>query len=211
MIKESYYLDYLNNLLEGNKTGCIKVIKELESQKIALDDLYVNLFQRSLYQIGKMWEKGKVTVGEEHTATKLTDFLMTSHFNTLKPARSKNKTVVISCVNKEFHELGAKMIAHLFEYHGWTTYFLGASIPPKELIKYIKTKKPDLVGLSFNFYLNFLKLVEVIEDIKKFYPEQKIILGGQGLKSFEKKLTEDYPEIKLFDSITGVNDYIKNF
>ena len=211
MIKESHYLDYFNNLLDGNKAGCMAVISQIESEKTGLTDIYVNLFQRSLYQIGKMWEKNKITIAEEHNATRITDAIITSYFSRLKPARSKNKSAVVACINKEFHEIGAKMASHIFEYNGWNTFFLGASTPPKELIKFIKLKQPEIVGLSFNFYLNFLKLVEVIDHIRRFFPEQKIILGGQGIKSFRKKLSQDYPEITTFESITDLNDYLKKY
>ncbi len=211
MIKESYYLDYFNNLLEGNKAGCTLVIQQLASEKAGIIDIYVDLFQRSLYQIGKMWDKGKITVAEEHNASQLTESLMNSYFNSVKPSRPNNKTVIISCINKEFHEIGARMAAHIFESSGWNTFFLGASVPPKELVKFIKAKQPDIVGLSFNFYLNFLKLVEVIDHIRKFFPRQKIIIGGQGIKSFKEKLSTDYPDVETFESIADLNDYIKNY
>jgi MerR family transcriptional regulator, light-induced transcriptional regulator len=210
MIKESYYLDYLNSLIEGDKTNCLRVLKQIESENSDIIDVYMNLFQRSLYQIGKMWDKEKLNVADEHNATKITDTLLTGYFSRLSPAKKIGKTAVITCINKEFHELGAKMAAHIFEVNGWDTHFLGASTPPKDVLKFIKAKQPDVVGLSFNFYLNFLKLVEVIDHIRRLFPEQEIIVGGQGLKSFSKKLSDDYPDIKTFESVKELDDYLKS-
>jgi len=48
------------------------------------------------------------------------------------------------------HELGARTLADVFEFHGWRTSFLGANLPTRELLAMIKqgAHPPDLIALS---------------------------------------------------------------
>ena len=136
---------------------------------------------------------------------------MNKYAANIKSDKKVGKTALISCVDKEFHEIGARMAADVFELNGWDTYFLGASMPTREIIKFIETKKPDLVGLSFNFYMNLMRLLEVIDHIKKHYPNQKIIVGGQGVNREKENLLNKYPDIKYFSSVKELDDYLKKF
>lgn len=208
MLKQVHYLDYYNSLLEGNKERCADIIRSLIEEGTDLKEIYTELFQKSLYQIGNLWDKSKLTIPEEHLATQITESLI-SRFS---PSNGKNKTdkkALITCVDKEYHELGAKMAANIFEMNGWQSFFLGASVPAKEILKFIKLKEPDMVGISFSLYLNLLRFTEVIDHIKKIFPDLKIIVGGQALKEDNGDVLKKYPDIKYFESILDLDSYLK--
>ena len=211
MIAEVYFLDYTNGLLQGEKEKCVGIVEKLLSEKVDIKDIYVDLFQRSLYHIGKMWEQGQLSIADEHIGTEITKSLMNKYPAKITSNKKTGKTALISCIDKEFHEIGARMAADIFELNGWYTYFSGASTPTREIVKFIEVKKPDVVGLSFNFYLNILRLFEVIDHIKKNYPAQQIIVGGQGIASEKENLLDKYPEIKHFTTIKELDDYLKEF
>ncbi len=211
MIAEVYFLDYTNGLLQGEKEKCVGIVEKLLSEKVEIKDIYVDLFQRSLYHIGKMWEQGQLSIADEHIGTEITKSLMNKYAGKITSNKKIGKTALISCIDKEFHEIGARMAADVFELNGWNTYFLGASMPTREIVKFIEVKKPDVVGLSFNFYLNILRLFEVIDHIKKNYPAQQIIVGGQGATREKENLLNKYPEIKQFSTVKELDDYLKEF
>jgi len=211
MINEIYFLDYTNGLLQGDKDKCVQIVEELLSKKADIKDLYVDLFQRSMYHIGKMWEQGQLSIADEHIGTEITKSLMNKYASKIESEKKVNKTALISCIDKEFHEIGARMAADVFELNGWNTYFLGACTPTREILKFIEIKKPDIVGLSFNFYLNVMRLLEVIDHIKKDYPQQQIIIGGQGISRDKENLLSKYPEIKQFSTVKELDDYLKEF
>lgn len=211
MISEVYFLDYTNGLLQGEKEKCVGIVEKLLSERVDIKDIYVDLFQRSLYHIGKMWEQGQLSIADEHIGTEITKSLMNKYASKITSNKKIGKTALISCIDKEFHEIGARMAADVFELNGWNTYFLGASMPTREIVKFIEVKKPDVVGLSFNFYLNILRLFEVIDHIKKNYPAQQIIVGGQGVSREKENLLNKYPEIKHFSTVKELDDYLKEF
>ncbi|HEY4756775.1 MAG TPA: cobalamin-dependent protein [Ignavibacteriaceae bacterium] len=211
MISEVYFLDYTNGLLQGDKEKCISIVEKLITEKTDIKDIYVDLLQRSLYHVGKMWEQGQLSIADEHMGTEITKCLMNKYADKITANKKVGKTALITCVDKEFHEIGARMAADVFELNGWNTYFLGASTPTKEIVKFIEIKKPDVVGLSFNFYMNLLRLFEVIDHIRKNYPDQKIIIGGQGINPEKENLLSKYPDIRHFSTVKELDDYLKGF
>jgi len=210
MIKQVHFLDFTNGLIEADKEKCRKILNDLLSEKTDIREIYVDLFQRSLYTIGKLWEKNELNVADEHLGTQIVEELVYECSLTLKNIPKNGRKVLITCIDKEFHKIGAKMASDIFELNGWATYFLGASTPTKEILRAIQTKKPDVVGLSFNFYLNMLKLFNVIEDIKKYFPGIKIIVGGQGPNIEKENILKKYNDIFFFNDIKELDLSLKN-
>jgi methanogenic corrinoid protein MtbC1 len=210
MIREVEYIDYFNGLLEGDKKKCRGIVDSLFDQKTGVLEIYTDLFQKSLNQIGRMWDQNRLSIGDEHLGTEITEELLYYCSSKIKPARQTNKKALVSCVNKEFHKLGARMAADVFVLNGWETYFLGASTPTKEILKFIDLKKPDVVALSFSFYINLIKLAELVREIKEQFPSQNIILGGRTELNGNAEILTKFNNVSYFNSIIGLNDFLKN-
>lgn len=202
-------MEYFDALLKGNRDKCAEIVNSLLKEKVEAIDLYENLFQRSMYRIGKLWDQNKICVAEEHIATYITDTLVDVVCSKLNKAGKKNKTIVITCVEKEFHCIGAKIIVDYFEFIGWDVIMLGANTPVSELLRVIENNKPDLIGISNSFYLNVLRLLKFIEAIKNKYPEQKIIVGGQALSEGKDNLLEKYNNVTYIASLKEIDKYLK--
>jgi methanogenic corrinoid protein MtbC1 len=211
MISEVYFLDFYNNLIDGNKAGCSAIVEELLSKKTGLKNIYVELFQRSLYRIGGQWEKEKIPVAVEHHTTGIIEFLIQKFSPDISNITLKNKTALISCIDKEYHAIASKMISNIFELNGWNTVNLGASTPTREIIGYIKIKSPDIVALSFNFYLNLLRFQEVAAKIRKEFPGIKLIAGGQGLKELRQSETSEDKNIIYLKDVLELDSFLKTY
>ncbi len=208
-VKQSYFLDFYNNLVDGNKEKCSEIVKALIDEGVDLKVIYVELFQKALYRIGKLWDHNEISIPEEHLATQIVESLIGKYAPSSSPALSKFKSVV-TCIDKEFHEIGAKMVAHIFEINGWKTYYLGASVPLKELLKFVKQTDPDIIALSWSLYLNLARFLEVIDNLTKFFPTKKIFVGGQALSDNSDQLLKKYPNVKHIQSIYALDEILKN-
>jgi methanogenic corrinoid protein MtbC1 len=209
MIREVYYLDYFNGLLEGDKNRCRTVVDRLLEEKTDIIEIYTDLFQKSLYQVGKMWDQSKLSIGDEHLGTEITEELLYYCSSKIVPRNQIKKKALVTCVNKEFHKIGARMAADVFVLNGWETYFLGASTPTKEILKYVEAKKPDIVGLSFSFYINLMKVIDVVREIKHNIPDQKIMLGGRAELNGQAEMLSKFEDVYYFDSIVGLDNFLK--
>jgi methanogenic corrinoid protein MtbC1 len=208
MISKAIYLQYMSSLLEGNKAKCASIVAYLLEQNIDIKVLYKDLFQKSLYQIGKQWENNKICVATEHVATSITECLLNFTYPAIHSGTKNNKRVVVTCVPKEFHQIGAKMVADLFEINGWETYFVGANAPLNELFKLLKTKKPNFLAVSLTFYLNVLRLFDLIDKVQLEFPKLKIIVGGQALADKHSEVLNKYSGVTYISSLDELETFI---
>ena len=206
-IKQSHYLGFYNALLEGNKDKCTSIVQSLIEDGVNLKDIYVELFQKSLYRIGKLWDHNKVSIPEEHMATQIVESLINRFAPVGKSDREKK--AVVTCIDKEFHDIGAKMVSNVFEYEGWKTYYLGASVPTKEIIKFVKQIDPDIIALSWSLYLNLGRFLEVVDHLTRFFPTKKIIVGGQALVENSDNVFKKYKNVKYIESLHSLESYLK--
>lgn len=198
---EIIYEDYKNALLEGDKLKCKSIIDRLIAQEADILTVYQDFFQRSLYDIGEMWEKNEISVASEHLATSITGNLMTLFYPVIFSAEKKGYKAIITCLAHEYHQIGAKMVADIFEIEGWDTYFLGANTPAKELLRFISENEPDVLAISLAIYSNYPRLMELIKLVQEHYPDLLIMVGGQAFKRATFDILADYPKVKYISSI----------
>ncbi len=210
MIREVVYLDFLDALLQGDNSRCGLIVQNVLAQGADIRDVYINIFQKSMYRVGKLWEQGNLSIAQEHIASQIIDCLVSTAFMML-PHRTKcHRKAVITCIDKEFHQIGAKMVSNIFELNGWCSYFMGGNTPGREVLDVIKERRPDIVGISFSFYMNYLRFLETLDNIRNNFPEQAIIVGGQGLtEELTVILSKDYPQVKYFKCIQALDEYLQ--
>jgi methanogenic corrinoid protein MtbC1 len=176
------YAEYLAALLEGDREHCHGIVVSLLEAEVPLRDLYVELFHRSLYEVGELWEARRVSVAVEHLATAITESLMTLGYPALFRAEHGNRRAVVACVASEFHQVGAKMVADVFEFHGWSSRFFGANTPLADTLSAVDRSKPDAVGLSVSLYSHVPALQRALEAFRSDFPHVDVLVGGQAFR-----------------------------
>jgi MerR family transcriptional regulator, light-induced transcriptional regulator len=208
MISEAVYLHYLNALIDGDKKQCTQIVFSLLDQDVPLKEFYLQLFQRSMYRIGELWERERCTIANEHVATKITEGLIELVSSKYLRAQRTGKVALITCIDKEFHDLGARMVAGFFDASGWETIFAGSNTPEKDIIDLIKNKKPNIVGISSSFYINVNRLLKLIASIKEEFPQQKIIVGGQSLAEGRASILDQFENVSYITCINGLEKFL---
>ena len=206
-IKQSDFLGFYNALIDGDKDKCAQIVESLIDDGVFLKDIYVELFQKSLYRIGKLWDHNKLSISEEHLATQIVESLI-NRFAPIGNSNS-NKKAVVTCIDKEYHQIGAQMVSNIFELNGWKSYYLGASVPNKELLKFVKQIDPDIIALSWSLYLNLGRFLEVLEHLTRFFPDKKILIGGQALSENSDNILKKYKNVKYIESLNSLELYIR--
>lgn len=199
---------YFDSLLEGNRVGCQKVVKEFRKQNLSIILLYEEVFKKSLYRIGNMWEYNKISVAVEHMATSITEGLMNELLPEIMSMDRKNKKIVISCVENEEHQVGGKMVADIFEKNSWDTHYLGANTPMDELVRFCELVKPDMICLSLSVYSNIQYLLKEITGIREI-TSIPILIGGQALIKVGVEISEKLDNVLYLGNLEAVENYIK--
>ena len=180
---DSVYDQYLASLLEGDRTECADIVENLHAGEVSLRSLYVDLFQRALYRVGDLWEQNRVSVATEHLATAITERMVALvEPRVFGGQDARRRSIVVACVADEYHQLGGRMAADLFELYGWRAYFLGANTPHQSLLDLIEKAEPELVGLSLSIYSNLPSLLAALDAVRAAHPALPIIVGGQAFR-----------------------------
>ncbi len=208
MISETVYLHYLNALLDGDKKQCSQIVQKLINNNVGMKEIFMELFQRSMYRIGLLWEKERCTIADEHIATRITEGLIELVSNSFTNEKRIGKLALITCIDKEFHDLGARMVAGYFEANGWNTIFAGSNTPEQDIIHLIKEKQPDIVGISIGFYININRLISLVQVINENFPAQEILIGGQALLEGHTNILSVYDKVNYITCINGLEKYI---
>ncbi|ETR72199.1 MAG: Cobalamin B12-binding domain-containing protein [Candidatus Magnetoglobus multicellularis str. Araruama] len=181
MIEEHIYKEYLSSLITGKRAHCHEIVNNTKD-KTTIQDLYTQLFQESLYEVGRLWEYNQVSVAVEHMATAITESLMNTLYTDIIQSENKGFRAIISSAQNEYHQVGAKMVADMFEMHGWDTCYLGANTPTNELIHFANTFNPHVIAISLSIYFHLSVLTEMIQTIRKKFKNCPILIGGQAFK-----------------------------
>jgi len=174
--KKNQFLSYI---LEGDFEKALKFTKKIVKKYEDIENFYLKIIQPALYDVGNLWETGKISVAEEHLATSIVGRVMANIYILFpKTKKSKLKAIVASSPN-EYHELGGRIVADFLEMDRWDVSYLGANVPEQELIKIVKKTKPKLIALSVTMPFNLEKAEKIIKSLKNmesYIP--KIMVGG---------------------------------
>ncbi len=199
----------LQQLLKGNRKKCVDLSREYLATNPSIKDLYEQVFKIALYKVGKLWENNKITVASEHLATAITEGILNELYEELEVTENNNNKVVLTCVESELHQVGIKMVADVFEMHGWDTYFLGTGIPISELVQYVKKEKPNAVAISLSIFFNYKKLIQTINVLKAEFSDLKIIAGGQAFTNIKQSNFSKIEGVKYISDLYDLEDYLK--
>jgi methanogenic corrinoid protein MtbC1 len=170
---------FLRYLLYGDYKACFALTEQYLAETNDLTTFYLQVIQPCLYEIGRLWEGGHVSVAQEHLATAIVSRIMLTRSGNAFSECGRGKAV-IACAPHELHELGGRMVADLLEKDGWQVKFLGAGLSVAELLKYLQSYPPQFIGISTSMPFNIDSAKEVIVSIRQdvVLKNVKIMIGG---------------------------------
>ena len=201
LIDDELYGAYQNSLLKGDTAGCLEIVTSLLEKNIKIQELYSELFQKSMYKVGDLWALNEISVSREHLATAITESMLSVTYPYLFTGRQSTKKAIISCTTNEYHQLGGKMVADIFEVYGWDSHFLGVNTSVNDLLTSIDEKKPDLVGLSLAVYFNIAALEETLEAVYAHFSNVDILVGGQAFRWGGTAVLKKFPGANYLESL----------
>jgi methanogenic corrinoid protein MtbC1 len=171
---------YLQAVLAGSRTAALTVAREALREGLSVVDLYVEVLQATLYQVGRLWEANRITVAHEHAATAITQFVMAQMYDRLERTGSGTGTILLTGLEGELHNVGALMVADVLETRGWTVHFLGTNLPHASILDAIRERQPDCVGISATMLFNVPAVRRLIEGVRTEWGSTKRIVVGGG-------------------------------
>lgn len=203
------YTAFLDSLLRGDRTYCSQVIRNELKSNPPVYDLYEKLIRRSLYEIGELWENNKISTATEHLASAIIEAIMNEIYPEVISTEKTDKSVVLTCVENEMHQIGIKMVNDIFELNGWRTYFLGTNTPVDSLVRFTREIQPNLLAISVSLYFHLPDLEKMIQHITDEFPELKIFVGGQAFRHGGVEVISSYKDVIYLPDLNSLDQYLK--
>ena len=161
---------YLAAIRAGDRRRAFQVVDEARTAGLALDAIYMEVLQPALREIGRLWQENAITVADEHLATAITQAAMARAYEqAVTWGDDAGPTLVAACADTERHEVGLRMLCDLLECEGWSTSYLGATVPVEALAAMVRERRPDLPRLR--------AMVQAVREATA--PAPLVLVGGR--------------------------------
>ena len=178
-------LDYLLALRTGGTEAARSLLHGAVSRGTGIRDLYLQVFEPALREVGRLWALGTLAVGEEHAFSEATQALMSQLYDGSDAAAAGTGPRCIALSGSgESHIIGARMVADFLSMSGWDVRFLGGNLSIRHLRETLLAGPPDLLALSITLPENLSAAADLISAVRSEKPLRalKIIAGGQAFQ-----------------------------
>lgn len=171
--------EYHDYLLQGYRCRAAFLIRDALQAGITVPDLYDFVLKPCLYEAGRLWQLNQMTVGQGNFYAAATEMILSQLFLEYNGPRRERQRLVGASVGAERHDIGLRMLVDTFEGAGWHGYYLGAGLPVESIVKAVVDQRADLLAISTTITAHLPEVARLIEQIRRFAPEAKILVGGR--------------------------------
>ncbi|NNE98208.1 MAG: helix-turn-helix domain-containing protein [Pyrinomonadaceae bacterium] len=199
--------EFFHALLAGseNQASTILIRRLLEGE--TLTELLDGVVTESMHHIGELWQLGKVSVAEEHLASRTAICALHNLRASLPVPKPQNKLAICFTLEGDLHELATHCAQVTLESEGWEVWNFGANTPLFSISEEFDKHSPDLVCISSTLMnqidrssRDYVSFREKLENHRA-----KIAIGGQAFE--EDDLSDRFPAdyyLKTFSDVIKV-------
>ena len=165
-------------LIAGDLKNAMSIYANYTKQS-SIAKFYDEILRPVMYDIGELWDKKKLDVGDEHVASN-TALHLIEKMGTKPKTKNKGKTILICTPEGEYHAIPCFMMETYLLLNGYNVINLAPSAPSNSIVNHIQERKPDLILISVTLKDHINSCNRLIKNIQKF--KTPIIVGGQALQ-----------------------------
>lgn len=172
-------------LVEFDEVGAHGALDRLIAS-LSLETFLRDVVLPLLREIGEGWERGEITIAQEHFAS----YLIRGRLMALGRGwgRGSGRHALLAAPAGEQHDLGLVVLALVLRDHGWRVTFLGADTPIETITDTSRRVAPEVVVLAM---LRPLELPP--SDVRDLALGPRVVISGCGATSASaRKLGVEY-------------------
>jgi methanogenic corrinoid protein MtbC1 len=180
MIRKETIERYLDALLKGERRNSRSVIEKTLQSGTPTNLVYMEVVWPTMVEIERLLRAERITSTQEHLATRINRSIVDQLQNKLPRRPTRNKKIVVCCAPDELQELGAQIIADLFESDGWEVRFVGGGLTNDDILAFIHEYVPDILliyGASPKQAPSVRQLIDRIKEVNA-HPGMQIMVSG---------------------------------
>lgn len=164
-------------------------------------DFILNFAAPFVYQVGKGWETGELTVSQEHFASERLEHFLSGMWRRMNE-RKEGPVVLLTTLPGDPHRLGIQMCAAVTALTEARVIYLGPDTPPEDILSAVKKCQADVLCISISPTMDPVEveghLLMINENLKK---KVDLVVGGNGAP-------KEIPGINRFDSFSEYFDWL---
>lgn len=171
---------FMKLLLNGERHVAGRLILDAVESGVAVKQIYLNVFQPSQRELGRLWQLNQITVAQEHYCTAATQLIMAQLYPRIFRTEKNGRKIVATSIGGELHEIGVRIIADFFEMEGWDTYYLGANSPTSAIVQAIADRQANLLAVSATMTFHIRAIEDLIAMVRASADSNnvKVLVGG---------------------------------
>ncbi len=169
-------------LLAGDEVGAEIAIREAIDSKLSSAEIDEQLIAPALWLVGELWERGKISVAEEHLATEISVRVLALQREAHRVMRSRTgRRVLLATPTGELHVVALRMVENLLRGAGYDVVMLGPDVPAKTLGDVAGRLGIDVVCMSLTMAGRRSEILSAIDMVRLVLPSAGFVVGGRGL------------------------------
>ena len=125
---------YTIALLTGDEVAAEVTIREALDARLTKAEIDDQIIAPALWYVGELWQRGEITVADEHLATEISLRVLALHREAHRlTAHRRRATVMLAAPSGERHIVALEMVADLLRDAGYRVLMLGADVPSAAL------------------------------------------------------------------------------
>lgn len=154
---------------------------------VSAREMYLDVLQPALEEVGCRWERGEMSVAQEHLATAVTESILARIAPGLRSGAQRDLRIIVACTPGELHSVGARFVSDFLEGDGWDVLTLGASTPPDAVRDLAARERPAAVALSTTLPQNLRSAAEVFALVREMPDRPLLVAGGGAYRGSEER------------------------
>jgi methanogenic corrinoid protein MtbC1 len=196
---------YTAALLSGDEVMAEMAIREAMDVNLSTADIDEKLIAPALWLVGELWERGQISVADEHIATEISLRVLALQREAQRVARSRvDYRVMCATPEGERHVVALRMVANLLLGAGYEIVMLGAEVPAADLGATARRYEAQVICLSQTMAAPTDRVLSAIDDVLEEGPSAGFVVGGRGL-IVEGQLR---PRVHVCDRVSDVVDAV---
>ena len=200
---------FSESLLRGDESKVSAGLINAYLHNHTLASLFDTTITKAMHEIGEMWVKGKITIADEHLATRVLLSALQKLRAVVVPAEPTGLKAICCAIEGDLHELPVHLAEIIIEAAGWEAVNLGANTPLFALREMVAQKRPGLVCVSARTVADLDRAAIEYAQLRKVTQKMGavIVLGGEGFR--DTTLRARFPSDFYVENFAGLSKFIR--
>jgi len=173
----------VDRLLAPDEPGAWTVVEGALASGMPAEDVYIEVIGPALDEIGTRWERGEITVGDEHQASAVAQRLIGRLGPRFARRGRKRGLLLVGTAPGEHHSIPSAMFGDLLRGRGYQVIDLGADVPIDSWVAAsIREPRPVAIGLCATAPDNDGNLRRTLRALRAA-TDAPVFVGGRAITS----------------------------